>query len=55
MNKAATICDFCAKLNTEVAVMIAGLNVAICNECVALAHDICREKMAEDNGEVSPP
>ena len=33
-------CSFCAKPNSEVAKVIAGPGVYICNECVGLCHDI---------------
>ncbi len=40
-------CSFCGKNQHEVEVMIAGLGVHICNECV----DICNEMVAEFRGE----
>jgi ATP-dependent protease Clp ATPase subunit len=33
-------CSFCAKLKTEVAKLVTGPTVYICNECVALCEDI---------------
>ena len=33
-------CSFCAKPNTEVATLVAGPGVYICNECVALSQQI---------------
>jgi hypothetical protein len=35
-------CSFCLKPNTEVGKLVAGPGVYICNECVALCHDIVR-------------
>jgi hypothetical protein len=39
----ATRCSFCAKANYEVAKVVAGPGVYICNECVALADAIIAE------------
>ena len=33
-------CSFCAKPNTEVAALVAGPGVYICNECVALCQQV---------------
>jgi len=33
-------CSFCAKPNTEVATLVAGPGVYICNECVALSQQV---------------
>jgi hypothetical protein len=33
-------CSFCAKPNTEVAALVAGPGVYICNECVALSQQV---------------
>lgn len=37
-------CSFCGKSNTEVAVIVAGPNVYICNECNALTSEIVAEQ-----------
>ena len=37
-------CSFCAKPSSEVAKVIAGPGVYICNECVGLCHDILFEE-----------
>jgi ClpX C4-type zinc finger len=37
-------CSFCAKPGSEVAKVIAGPGVYICNECVGLCNDILREE-----------
>jgi ATP-dependent Clp protease ATP-binding subunit ClpX len=42
-----TRCSFCGKREDDVAKVIAGPNVFICNECVAL----CREILAESGVE----
>jgi ClpX C4-type zinc finger len=34
------LCSFCGKPNTEVAALVAGPGVYICNECVALAQHV---------------
>jgi hypothetical protein len=39
-------CSFCAKPNTEVADLVAGPGVYICNECVALAQQVIDAKAA---------
>jgi ATP-dependent protease Clp ATPase subunit len=38
------ICDWCGKPESEVAVMIINLDIAICCECIDLAHFICEQK-----------
>jgi hypothetical protein len=37
-------CSFCAKPNTEVATLVAGPGVYICNECVALSQQVIEAK-----------
>ena len=37
-------CSFCAKPNTEVATLIAGPGVYICNQCVALSQQVIEAK-----------
>lgn len=37
-------CSFCAKSQYEVAALIAGPMVFICDECIYLCHDIVSEK-----------
>jgi hypothetical protein len=37
-------CSFCSKPNTEVATLIAGPGVFICDECVQLAGDVIAQK-----------
>ncbi|MFS1663775.1 ATP-dependent Clp protease ATP-binding subunit ClpX [Streptococcus sp. zg-JUN1979] len=41
-------CSFCGKSQDEVKKIIAGNNVYICNECVALTQEIIREELAEE-------
>ncbi|HEL0597427.1 TPA: ATP-dependent Clp protease ATP-binding subunit ClpX [Streptococcus equi subsp. zooepidemicus] len=52
-------CSFCGKSQDEVKKIIAGNNVFICNECVALSQEIIKEELAEevlaDLTEVSKP
>ena len=43
-------CSFCSKLKTEVARLVAGPTVYICDECIGLCEDI----MAEDLAQRSP-
>jgi hypothetical protein len=45
-------CSFCAKTNTEVARLIAGPGVYICDECVGLCNEIL--EAAEDAGPEPP-
>ena len=40
------VCSFCRKPNTEVATLVAGPGVFICNECVALCTQIIEGKPA---------
>lgn len=37
-------CSFCAKPNTEVATLVAGPGVYICNECVTLSQQVIEAK-----------
>jgi hypothetical protein len=39
-------CSFCLKPNTEVAKLVAGHGVYICNECVALCGEIIQAQLA---------
>jgi ATP-dependent protease Clp ATPase subunit len=39
-------CSFCSKLKTEVAHLVAGPTVYICNECVELCEDIIADALA---------
>jgi hypothetical protein len=43
-------CSFCAKSQRDVAKLVAGPNVQICDECV----DICADILAEDRKEAPP-
>ena len=38
-------CSFCGRPDTEVGMLIAGINGYICNECAEQAHEIAREAM----------
>src|SRR5580693_3975291 len=40
-------CTFCGKPSTEVAKIIAGPGVYICNECVQLCSDILKEELSK--------
>jgi ATP-dependent Clp protease ATP-binding subunit ClpX len=42
-------CSFCAKPSSEVAKVIAGPGVYICNECVGLCHDILQEEQQKSS------
>jgi hypothetical protein len=44
-------CSFCAKDQAEVAKLIAGPNVYICDECV----DLCNDILLEENTEAEAP
>ena len=47
------ICSFCGRTEREVGRLIAGpKRVAICDECVALAHDVALPSVAETRGEL---
>ena len=47
-NDVKVYCSFCGKSQDEVKKIIAGNNVYICNECVALSQEIIREELAEE-------
>lgn len=47
-NDVKVYCSFCGKGQDEVKKIIAGNNVFICNECVALSQEIIREELAEE-------
>jgi transcription elongation factor Elf1 len=47
-------CSFCGKSQVEVAKLIAGPFVFICNECVAMCDDIVAERPVPDNGYTKP-
>lgn len=42
-------CSFCTKKQTEIAKLIAGPGVYICNECVGLCNDILSEELGIDD------
>lgn len=44
------VCNFCGKDENQVQAMVAGPDVDICDECVALAAEIVNRKMAELKG-----
>jgi hypothetical protein len=44
-------CTFCGKPSTEVAKIIAGPGVYICNECVQLCSDILKEELSKSRVE----
>lgn len=41
-------CSFCRKSNADVDVLIGGIGVYICNECVAVADDVLAKTPASD-------
>ena len=43
-------CSFCGRPDTEVGMLIAGINGYICNECAEQAHEIAREGMRGKKG-----
>lgn len=47
-NDIKVYCSFCGKSQDEVKKIIAGNNVFICNECVALSQEIINEELAEE-------
>lgn len=47
-DKPKQFCTFCAKDQDQVALLIAGPAVFICNECVELAHEIVAEQKFRD-------
>ena len=47
-NEVKVYCSFCGKSQDEVKKIIAGNNVFICNECVALSQEIIKEELAEE-------
>ncbi|SER17687.1 ATP-dependent Clp protease ATP-binding subunit ClpX [Streptococcus gallolyticus] len=47
-NDVKVYCSFCGKSQDEVRKIIAGNNVFICNECVALSQEIIKEELAEE-------
>lgn len=47
-NDVKVYCSFCRKSQDEVKKIIAGNNVFICNECVALSQEIIKEELAEE-------
>lgn len=47
-NDVKVYCSFCGKSQDEVKKIIAGNNVFICNECVALSQEIIKEELAEE-------
>lgn len=47
-NEIKAHCSFCGKSQDEVKKIIAGNNVFICNECVALSQEIIKEELAEE-------
>jgi ATP-dependent protease Clp ATPase subunit len=49
-------CSFCGKPQTQVAKLIAGPGVLICNECIALCNDILVEELGAgwERSEPSP-
>ncbi|HEP1528605.1 TPA: ATP-dependent Clp protease ATP-binding subunit ClpX [Streptococcus pyogenes] len=47
-NDIKVYCSFCGKSQDDVKKIIAGNNVFICNECVALSQEIIKEELAEE-------
>jgi ATP-dependent Clp protease ATP-binding subunit ClpX len=48
-------CSFCGKSQAQVARLIAGPNVFICNECVALCQEILEEEHIAPPAPEHPP
>ena len=48
-------CSFCLKPNTQVAKLVAGHGVYICNECVALCSEIIQAELAAGPPPEDPP
>ncbi len=47
-------CSFCMKTDGEVARLVAGLGVYICNECVGLADELIRTVPLSDSPRLEP-
>ncbi|HEP1338263.1 TPA: ATP-dependent Clp protease ATP-binding subunit ClpX [Streptococcus pyogenes] len=47
-NDIKVYCSFCGKSQDDVKKIIAGNNVFICNECIALSQEIIKEELAEE-------
>lgn len=47
-NDIKVYCSFCGKSQDDVKKIIAGNNVFICNECVALSQEIIKEELSEE-------
>lgn len=47
-------CSFCAKRNTDVASLVAGPGVFICNECVDLCTQVMAGKPAKEGPDLAP-
>jgi len=47
-------CSFCGKSHRQVAKVVAGPGVWICNECVALCNEIMIEEVGSDRAHLDP-
>jgi ClpX C4-type zinc finger len=54
-NAVIACCSFCLKPNTQVAKLVAGHGVYICNECVALCGEIIQAELAAGPPSAGPP
>ena len=56
MNRQGPRCSFCGKSQNMVERLVAGPNVYICNECIALCNDILKdEEFMDADGGVKQP
>ena len=55
VNAVIACCSFCLKPNTQVAKLVAGHGVYICNECVALCGEIIQAELAAGPPSAGPP
>ena len=54
MAKMKKTCSFCGRSDTEVAMMITGLNACICNECAERAQQIVAEELKKKQTTSTP-
>jgi len=51
----AFMCSFCGKSQKEVKKLVAGPQVFICEECIALCNDIIADEVTKDTAEIEAP
>lgn len=50
-SKQITFCSFCGKSHSDVKKLVAGPNVFICNNCIAVCQEILQRELAEERAE----